>query len=130
VPDSITVLVVDDEDLVRALMEDSLEEAGFTVETATSAAQAISMLEAAGANYKALVTDVNLGAKLTGWDVGKRARELMHDIPVVYMSGFAGNEWTANGVPNSILLNKPFAPAQLVTAVSQLLNAVPPSPIA
>ena len=124
--ESITVLVVDDEELVRALMQDNLEEAGFSVEDASSAAQAISMLEAEGADYKALVTDVNLGSKVTGWDVARRARELMHDVPVIYMSGFAGNEWTANGVPNSILLNKPFAPAQLVTAVSQLLNAAPP----
>jgi CheY-like chemotaxis protein len=126
VSDSITVLVVDDEDLVGALIQDSLEEAGYSIETAGSPAQAISMLEAEGADYKALVTDVNLGAKLTGWDVAKRARELMHDIPVVYMTGFAGNEWGANGVPNSILLNKPFAAAQLVTAVSQLLNAAAP----
>jgi hypothetical protein len=39
------------------------------------------------------------------------------------MTGAAAEEWGAHGVPNSILLTKPFAPAQLVTAVSQLLNA-------
>jgi hypothetical protein len=41
------------------------------------------------------------------------------------MTGASGDDWGANGVPNSILLAKPFAPAQLVTAVSQLLNAPP-----
>jgi len=39
----------------------------------------------------------------------------------------SADKWAANGVPNSILLTKPFAPAQLVTAVSQLLNAGPPT---
>jgi hypothetical protein len=39
------------------------------------------------------------------------------------MTGAAAEEWPSKGVPNSILLTKPFPPAQLVTAVSQLLNA-------
>ena len=43
------------------------------------------------------------------------------------MTGAAADEWASEGVPNSILLNKPFAPAQLVTAVSQLLNAGSPN---
>ena len=38
------------------------------------------------------------------------------------MTGAAADEWASKGVPNSILLQKPFAPAQLVTAVSNLLN--------
>jgi hypothetical protein len=40
----------------------------------------------------------------------------------VYMTGAAAEAWAIQGVPNSILLRKPFAPAQIVTAVSQLLN--------
>jgi hypothetical protein len=38
------------------------------------------------------------------------------------MTGDSADEWASKGVPSSILLTKPFAPAQLVTAVSQLLN--------
>jgi hypothetical protein len=41
------------------------------------------------------------------------------------MTGLAADEWSSRGVPNSVLLQKPFAPAQLITAVSQLLNAGP-----
>jgi hypothetical protein len=43
------------------------------------------------------------------------------------MTGAASDKWASHGVPNSVLLEKPFAPAQLVTAPSNLLNAVPPS---
>jgi hypothetical protein len=42
---------------------------------------------------------------------------------VVYMTGASADDWGSKGVPNSVLINKPFAPVQVVTAVSQLLNA-------
>lgn len=64
--------------------------------------------------------------KLTGWDVGHRARELLPTVPVIYMSGDKASDWASQGVPNSIMLQKPFAVAQATTAVSQLLNATPP----
>jgi hypothetical protein len=38
------------------------------------------------------------------------------------MTGAAADQWAIQGVPNSLLLTKPFAPAQLVTAISNLLN--------
>ena len=128
--DSVLVLIVDDEALILHTFQDAFEEGGFAVATAATAEKAMALLEAEGAAYKALVTDVNLGGKLTGWDVAKRSRELVPDMPVVYITGAAADEWASNGVPNSILINKPFAPAQLLTAVSQLLNirstALPP----
>jgi hypothetical protein len=43
------------------------------------------------------------------------------------MSGSNAEDWASKGVPHSVMLAKPFAPAQLVTAVSQLLNAAPPT---
>jgi hypothetical protein len=43
------------------------------------------------------------------------------------MSGAHADDWAVKGVPNSIMLAKPFAPAQLVTALAQLLNAAPPT---
>jgi hypothetical protein len=48
-------------------------------------------------------------------------------FPIVYITGAAADDWASEGVPNSILLKKPFAPAQLVTAVSNLLNAGTPT---
>jgi len=76
--------------------------------------------------YRALVTDINLRDSMDGWEVAKRAREIDPEFPVVYMSGAHAEDWASKGVPNSIMLAKPFAPAQLVTAVSQLLNAGTP----
>ena len=72
------------------------------------------------------MTDINLLGKLDGWEVARAARETDPKMPVIYMTGSHGEEWASKGVPNSVLLAKPFAPAQLVTAISQLLNATPP----
>ncbi len=126
--ESVLVLVVEDEDLLHPSIEDALESGGFAVAISTSAEQAIKMLEAKGATINALVTDVDLGGDLSGWDVAKRARELTEGIPVIYMTGGAAHEWASKGVPNSILLTKPFASAQLITAISQLLNKGPAAP--
>jgi DNA-binding response OmpR family regulator len=121
--------VVEDELLLHDVLQDPLEDGGFTVHLVSSSGEALAALDAPGADYRGLITDIRLGrGEPTGWDVAKRARELNAAIAVIYISADGGTDWSANGVPNSIMLNKPFAPAQLVTAVAQLLNAgEPPS---
>lgn len=111
------------------MIGEALVEGGFAVAQASTPADAMQMIEAPDAAYRALVTDINLvPGEPTGRDVAKRAREIRADLPVVYMTGDSAEQWTSRGVPNSILLAKPFAPAQLMTAVSQLLNEVPQAP--
>jgi DNA-binding response OmpR family regulator len=84
-----------------------------------------------GPEYCALVTDIQLRGVMEGWEVAKKAREIDPEFPVVYLTGGYAAEWPSRGVPNSVLLTKPFAPAQLVSAVSQLLNAsLPTAPTA
>lgn len=63
---AVMVLLVEDDPLIRELLEETLVEAGFGVETADSGERAISVLDAPGANHRALVTDVNLSGGLTG----------------------------------------------------------------
>lgn len=119
----VLIFVVEDEILVRDLVENALVENGFAVEKTESGEEAIRMLDATGSDYRALVTDVNLAtSELSGWDVATRGREINPDLPVVYMTGNEAGDWASKGVPNSILVTKPFAPAQIVTAVAQLLN--------
>jgi CheY-like chemotaxis protein len=77
--------------------------------------------------YKALLTDIDLKGGMNGWEVAKQVREIDPSFPVVYITGAAADQWASRGVPNSILLEKPFAPAQPATAVSQLLNTGSPT---
>ena len=88
----------------------------------SSGEEAVTLLQGLKGNYRALVADINLLGKFDGWEVAKRAREIDPAFPIIYMTGAAADEWASRGVPNSVLLTKPFAPAQLVTALSQLLN--------
>lgn len=81
-------------------------------------------MEAVPAEVVRLITDIQLGGGANGWDVARRARELKPSMPVVYVSGDSSSHWEANGVPGSIMIQKPFALAQVTTAIAQLLNAV------
>jgi len=115
------ILVIEDEDLIQAVVEDALTDGGFVVDLVASGEEALTLFKGGHKNYRALVTDVGLGGELSGWDVAAQIREADPAFPIVYMSGAHAEEWASKGVPNSIMLAKPFAPAQLVTAVAQLI---------
>jgi DNA-binding response OmpR family regulator len=122
----VMVLVVEDDQMIQAIVEEALTEGGFEASIAGTGEEAITLLQDDKDKYRAVITDVNLCGKFDGWEVAKRARQIKPDLPVIYMTAASADQWTSHGVPNSILLTKPFAPAQLVTAVSQLLNAASP----
>ena len=121
------ILVIEDEHPIQDIVEDALTEAGFAADILSSGEEALTAFRGRIKHYRALVTDISLKGRLNGWEVATQIRESDPGFPVVYTSGAHADEWASKGVPNSIMLAKPFAPAQLVTAVSQLLNAVPPA---
>ena len=117
-----TILIVEDDPDIQGVVEDALTDGGFRCAALGSADDALTLLQA-GQKYLALVVDINLRGRMPGWAVSRTARDMDPNIPIVYMTAGAGDQWPSQGVPKSILLQKPFAPAQLVTAVSNLLNA-------
>jgi DNA-binding response OmpR family regulator len=120
-----TILLVEDDQLIQSIVEEALTEGGFEVSIFASGEEAVAALN--HKTFRAVVSDVHLSGKMEGWDVARVAREIDPALPIIYMTGKAAEEWSSKGVPNSVLLTKPFAPAQLVTAVSQLLNAGTPT---
>jgi DNA-binding response OmpR family regulator len=117
------ILVIEDDVAVQGIVEEALSDAGFEPAIAASGEEAVTLLKGCKGKYRALVADVNLRGRMDGWEVAKQAREIDPEFPIIYITGERADQWASNGVPNSILLTKPFAPAQLVTAVSQLLNS-------
>src|ERR1700716_2570475 len=107
------VLVIEDEYPIQGIVEDALTDGGFETDIVSSGEEALTLFRSGLKNYKALVTDVNLKGKLSGWNVARQIREINPVIPVVYITGAAADVWGSQGVPNSILLAKPFAPVQL-----------------
>jgi CheY-like chemotaxis protein len=116
------LLYVEDELLVRDLGITALADAGFKVVAVPSAAEAIATLDERGADFKALVTDVDLSSETDGWAVARHARELFPTIPVIYVTGGSEFDWSAMGVPGSVILPKPYASAQLVVAVATAIQ--------
>jgi DNA-binding response OmpR family regulator len=125
--DLLVIMVVEDEQLIRNLVEEALSDGGFEPSISASGEEAVTLLRGNRNHYRALVTDINLLGRIDGWEVARQAREIDPTFPVVYMTGAAADQWASHGVPNSILLTKPFAPAQLVTAISNLLNSSTPT---
>jgi len=119
---SVLILIVEDEPEIQLVLQASFEDGGFEVFMASNEEEAFAALNAKGNTVHALLTDIRLGRNSTGWDVAKYGRQLNPDLPVVYMTGGDGDGWASLGVPNSVLVTKPFAPAQVLIAVSQLLN--------
>jgi DNA-binding response OmpR family regulator len=121
------ILVVEDEELLQSFVADALHDGGFESVVASSGEEAVTLLKADNGQYRALVTDIDLKGKMNGWDVAQHAREIHPEFPIVYTSGAAAADWTSKGVPNSVMLPKPFAPAQLLTALANLLNSGTPA---
>jgi DNA-binding response OmpR family regulator len=119
------ILVIEDEYLLQADIEKVLIDAGFATDIVSSGEEALTLLMDRSKRPSVLVTDVRLAGRLTGWEVAKRIREKAPSFPVIYVTAH-DRDWPAYGVPNSIVVPKPFAPAQLVTAISNLLNAGTP----
>jgi DNA-binding response OmpR family regulator len=122
------VLVIEDDEPVQVVVEDALAEAGFAPAIVASGEEAVTLLQGMAQEYRALVTDIALRGRIDGWEVAQRAREIDPNFPVVYISGASAGEWASKGVPNSVMLEKPFAPAQLIAAIANLLNSVTPTP--
>lgn len=121
-PNAPVICLVEDDATLLPILAVALEDEGFEVVTAKNGTKALTAIDEDGTRFKAVVTDIRLGKGPGGWEVGHRAREVVPGIPLIYMSGDRAHEWTANGVPGSVMLQKPFVIAQLVTAVTTLLN--------
>jgi DNA-binding response OmpR family regulator len=128
---SVLLLLAEDELAVADLLNTALTDAGYEVITARTGDEAMKEIEADAGRFRAIVTDIHLGSGPEGWDIARRARELVPTMPIIYMSGESAEEWAVKGVPGSLMVAKPFAPAQLVTAISNVINEadmhLPPS---
>ena len=114
-----TLLLVDDEELVRAGTAEMLEDFGYTVVQAGSGAEALLLLRENPARISALVTDF-LMPGMTGAALAAEAREISPGLPVLLITGYLANpEPGAEDLPR---LAKPFRQADLAVQVARLLR--------
>jgi CheY-like chemotaxis protein len=75
------ILVVEDDQLIQSLVEDTLSDGGFDTVVAASGEEALTLLQGHKGKYRALVTDINLPGKINGWEVAQHAREIEPEFP-------------------------------------------------
>jgi CheY-like chemotaxis protein len=124
---TVPILVVEDQALVALALEQALEDGGYSVVCAYSGAEALAIIEDRPALLAGLITDIRLGDGPDGWAVARRARQVYPGVPVVYISADSARDHGAEGVPGSLSLHKPFAAAQVVVAISTLINKAAPA---
>ena len=116
------VLYAEDETLIAAMVEAFLTEAGFETVVAHDGEQAARMLAAHRDELAALVIDVQLGRGPNGWDLARLARASNPRLPIIYTTGDSAYQWTTEGVPHSLAIEKPFVESQLLAALSGLMD--------
>ena len=120
--ESVLLLLVENETFIRFATQEALECGGFAVIATADGEAALALLKETDCRVAGLVTDINLGGEIDGWILARQARDLITEICVVYITGDSAADWPAKGVPNSLVLQKPFADAQVQTAIATLLN--------
>lgn len=119
-----TVLVVDDEATIRHLVDEVLDELGYTVIGAADGAAGLKVLQS-GARIELLITDVGLPNGMNGRQVADAARSLRPNLKVLFITGYAENAAVGNGhlEPGMELLTKPFTMEALGLKVADMLKA-------
>jgi PAS domain S-box-containing protein len=117
-----TILVVEDESMIREVIGITLVEHGFTVLLAQDGEEALRICEAHPGPIHLLLCDVIL-PKLSGREVAEKLGSLRPRIRVLYMSGYTANAIVHHGVlePGIAFLQKPFSPAVLLAKVREIL---------
>ncbi|HRO49142.1 MAG TPA: PAS domain-containing protein [Hyphomicrobium sp.] len=117
-----TILVVEDDDRVRALSVEALRELGYSVAEASGPAAALRMFER-GETFSLLFTDIVM-PEMSGRELADLARGLQPNIKVLYTTGYTRNAIVHNGIldAGTGLLTKPFSLEDLAFKVRKILD--------
>jgi CheY-like chemotaxis protein len=116
------VLVVDDEPMIASMMASLLEDEGYRVTCLTSGAAAADYIAGVG-RLDALVTDVDLGSEVSGYELAKLLHASRSSAATIFMTGDSADRVRRCVSVESIVLEKPFRPAQLAEALQSLLRS-------
>jgi PAS domain S-box-containing protein len=118
-----TILVVEDEEVVRALACRGLREQGYTVLEAKHGLEALEQVERNHRVIDLVISDVVM-PELNGRELGTRLAVLRPELPILYMSGYTGDDVIQRGLlePGMPFQQKPFTPEGLARKVREMLD--------
>ena len=119
-----TILVVEDEELVRRMIRKALERSGYRVLEAREGSEALAAARRHEGDLDLVLTDVVM-PRMGGVALAERLREAWPRIRVLFMSGYANpTGWTGTGLPaEARFLEKPFGPRRVAEKVRETLDA-------
>ena len=118
-----TVLVIDDEPVVRMLIVEVLEQAGYTALEAEDGPAGLKIIRS-DARIDLLITDVGLPGGMNGRQVADAARVSRPRLKVLFVTGFAENAAVASGhlEPGMAVITKPFVMAELANTITEMIE--------
>lgn len=116
-PDTLPLLVVEDDDIVRMLMLDVLEELGYEVREAEDGETALALLRSEQP-FALMLTDVGLPG-IDGKELARQARELRPQLPIMFASGYGQSIDLPEGMH---MISKPFGIDQLRDKMKAILG--------
>jgi CheY-like chemotaxis protein len=127
-PGSETILIIEDEDIVRNLAIRGLTDHGYTVVEARNGAEALTYLKQHSGSVDLVISDVVM-PEMGGRELGQHLALVDPELPVLYMSGYTGDDVVQRGLldPGAPFQQKPFTPATLASKVRTMLDQRPQS---
>lgn len=116
-----TILIVEDDPLVRDTVVGELQAQGYAVVESESGEEALRLLEEQPVSL--LFTDIRLLDRMDGWELAEKARALKPSLPVIYTTGYSAE--APRFVPQSVFLQKPYLPSAVISAIEGLLDEAP-----
>jgi len=118
-----TILVIEDEDVVRNLACRGLRDQGYSVIEARNGVQAIQYIEQQPGTVALVISDVVM-PEMGGREFGESLARIEPSLPVLFMSGYTGEDVVQRGLlePGAPFQQKPFTPASLATKVRAMLD--------
>ncbi len=117
------ILVVEDEDMLRELIEEILTQLGYEVTVAANGGEALLLVEEKGLKPDLVLTDVVM-PNMSGKDLVKRLKKSQPHLKVLYMSGYSDDAMIQQGIlePGTAFIPKPFTLNDLAKKVQEVLR--------
>ena len=112
------LIVVEDDDGVRVLVEELLLDRGYNVITAQTGAEGLDRIRREP-RLSLVITDIRMPG-IDGWELARRATEMRADVKVLYITGYPG-EQRPDDAPAGPLLRKPWRAGEFYQCLEQLI---------
>jgi len=117
-----TVLLVDDEEIIRAMGREMLERLGFRVVLAADGPEAVDLVSEQGNRFACVILDIAMPG-MSGWEVARAVRRLHPRLPIVVSSGHEAGLALSDprGIPDAQFLKKPYRLKELNAVLAEVL---------